>query len=73
MSNNWQSCIRALLQGLSICCLALFCFAIYARPTDWYSKDKDFVQMRNSMVINLTNVAVLTRVSWILSLLSGSV
>lgn len=60
MSNS-QTWIRALLQSLSLCCLALFCFTIYARPTDWYSKDQGFVALRNAMTINLTNVQVLTR------------
>lgn len=62
---RWQSFTRALLLGLSICSVALFCFAIYARPTDWFSQDKELAQMRNAMTINLTSVAVLMRVGWI--------
>lgn len=60
--SKWAGGSRALLQGLSVCCLALFCFTVYSRPTTWYSQDKAFVRMRNAMTINLTSVPILTRV-----------
>eukprot|EP00798_Chlamydomonas_sp_ICE-L_P004966 gene4966-34745_t len=54
--------LKRTLEFMALCSVALFCFTIYSRPTEWYGDDQDFKDMRNNMTIYLKDVAILTKV-----------